>query len=475
MRLIAKKAPKEMVSKLLQYSSEYHGVDSAAHQFIVLEASENPVSDLVFLHDKANNTNSSVNPGHPSYPATPVSLYYLYLSGNEYRAYDILRDARIYSPEILPEYVAAIWRAAARLPSLRELAFMDLGDRVPVLLHDSHDALAMRVAIAETAAYGDEDLANYRLNELIKAGANNLDEVLGEAIISAARRGKSALIFKLCERARELQVDKTKRFTDLLSCAAGAALVNDHFSLAKIIMLMVPHFQAKPLDLQELQKWPVVKIERMFRAIGNYKIFTDIAMHSGLAPESKSMNWARALKKEYGLENMSDEGFSYLVNHPEPLYVVFKYRPDLSPTLGKPSTKIDRGAAELMMKGFEGRLSPADMQVLMKVVSEERDNVQAAGSNNHFFRAAYFTREPTDVRISPAEERVCLVIKENLSQLLLKRLNAPLARNKEAAARLHTALMEVDSLQMIRKYWIMNQNPNCYVNAKRSSTNTRKS
>jgi len=455
MRLIADIASKEMVGKLIEYSIKENGLDSAAHAFILFESSSDPLKAIAELHGQLENTSYSPDPESSYFLNCPASVYYLYTTDQTEDAKKYVNYACSYPDQSeTPGFIAAIVQAASCLGEVflinvfSSIEFHYEVESPDEVSRTQRTDLAKRVALAEAAACGQLPWALNYLQSFIDRGVDNLDEILGEAIISAARRGDSFLIYNiLFEKAKQLKVDKTQRFMGLIACASAAALVNEHFVLAKTLMLMVPHLEAKPADLKELQKWPASKVARMFNAIRNYKIFTDIAMHSGLTSQVNSMAWSNALKKEYCLEKMSNEGFNYLVHDVEAMRLLFSYRPD--PCLS-PGKSIDRTLLVQIMQITKDKLPPADVVHFMSALADARRQT-AAGNQSHLFRVRYFLDERSDSRASPDEERVCLEIREELSALFQKYSGSIFSGVRELATRLHATLLDAVSLQMVKK------------------------
>ncbi len=445
--LIAQRAQPDLLKKIIEYSRIMNGPDSEAHQFIVLETSRDPVHESALLHNIIHQSQHTTNPEDDSYPISPASIYYAELNDKSELARTHLRRACVDPQLDFEACLAAIFQATARAHG--EPGLMSLLEVISADCLDMKDEIITRTAIAEAFACKHESWAWHHLNALIKTNAPNLDGYLGAAIVSIARRGNSTLIFDLCERAKELNIDKSAVFIQSLAHASAGALVNEHFLLAKIIMQMVPHFEAKPSDLIELQKWPANKVESMFRAIRNYKIFTDIALHSGLASHINSMAWSHALKKEYGLANMSDAGFNYLIHHPDVICILFTYRPDLSKTPAKAS--VDRGVIQALLQRIGHDFPVQEMHHFLNALCQSREAAKKSTSHHHFFRIRYLLDEHTDKRATPSEEQACLKIKAELSALLSKYRESRTPETKDIATRLHTELLDMVTLQMIKK------------------------
>jgi hypothetical protein len=145
---------------------------------------------------------------------------------------------------------------------------------------------------------------------------------------------------------------------------------------------------------------------------------------------------------------MSDEGFNFLIHHPDAITILFKYRPVIGNDPHKQN--LDRGVVELLLAAVNDKLTHSDIQHFLDSLASSRE-MNSPANTNHISRIRYFTDEKVPVRATPDEERVCLDIKESLSTFLAKYSKSISSDLKQLSMRLHTALLDAVSLQMIKK------------------------
>jgi hypothetical protein len=335
---------------------------------------------------------------------TPEVLYHLCRAGRDTVAIQLLAT---YKDQKYSDYdrelaIAAIMRGAAHNP---KVDLDDLRVYIRRALDISGD-LPLYIAVAEAIVSQHGDWAFLKIAEPRILSQMNLDVILGEAVVSAARYGRADIIFQLCQIAKQteetMQPAETEKFKHLLSCAVGAALVNEHFSLAKLIMQMVPEFNAKPEDLAELNAWPQCKVKRMLSLIRDCKMFTDIALHSGIAANVNSPEWIAALKEEYGLSAMSNDGFNTLMHNTDMINTLLKLRGQ-----GVPPNNI--------------HLSPEDINIFLMAAQEAKEKSKKTSHVNiSFFRLNQLVELPNAPKESLETMKNGVKIRAEIDEILAR-------------------------------------------------------
>lgn len=487
-RILAKEVTdKEIISKLLAYSRDENGVDSEAHKYIVAEATIGGIKnrksckleeiaaaskyakyyrECVPLADMEEGDIGGLNADSESYEVNASTIFYLCRGGRDDLAlkhlswlYEKLLAVDDHeSPRIqLYNGVSAIMRAAAQHGNI-DMSLMT--EKVKVVLKNQHNDQVLKIAIAEAGGNGHEKWAFHHLDQLIQNNATDLDEIIAESIVSAARQGHADMVFKLCERAKQAKVDESERYIDIMSCAAGSALANEYFTLAKVIMQMVPSFKAKPADLQEINAWPEIKIKRMFRMMRDYRVITSIALHSGLDKSVNSPHWISALKKEFGLEEMSNQGFEMLVHDTDMIqYFLLQYKmPDQS-NKDEPSGQKQYFSNDLFgslaQKYISEKLVQKDIECFMARMKKEMEPKKMRKHGDiSFFRLRHLLNKPNEHMLSAEDMHHCIEVRKEISDILVEYLNTTHYFGndyKEVVVELREALNDAVSPAMIRK------------------------
>lgn len=451
MRLIKENGNYHLVEKVIEYSSALHGKDSAAHCCVMLEEANDPLKCAVKLYNAAHNALMSDNPASDDFLVDPTSVYYLYMQ-DPYAAMKLIRDDNRYFKDNYA-LLAALLRAAAK--RLDDTKLVELFDTFVMAESDNpeREADIKKLGLSIAAENGMLEWVLFQIKEMQKHGAPDLEEYFGSAIVGAARGGRSKLLFSLYKLAGEYQLDHSDAFIKHFSYAAGAALVNENYMLAKAIMQLVPHFNAYPADLEELKSWQSCKIERMFKMIRNYKIFTDISLHSGLAKGIDAMSWSHALKVEYGLEDMSDEGFNELIHHPEALTLLFKYEPAKNIDKASFNNPVNANVIQLLLQHAGLTLSVEDMNAFLKVMNQAKAEVNRKPSSIPFFRLRHLIDEKPNARMTPQEQAIFLETKNEIMKKLNEKIRERmvLSNTKALAKQLRENLLDVTSMQMLKK------------------------
>lgn len=255
-----------------------------------------------------------------------------------------------------------------------------------------------RAEIAISAANGNIDHALKQLSTYKFNKGNNLDLAVSQAIISAAKRGRWSVIQKLYAYAKHESLD-TPLFMSRLAEAAGSALVHEHFSLTKLIVQIAPTFSCTNQDNARFSQWSDKQIARSFRLIDDPHIFYEIAC---ALPDPR---WLTLLKSEYGLTEMSNEGFHNLVKHPEFVQFLFQYK--------MPANTLPPDIIKLLVKSVpDCNLSNRDMDIFMSIVTTAKEDAQKSErKNTSLFRLHCLL-------ISPSSHHCCNTIKEQIIALL---------------------------------------------------------
>jgi hypothetical protein len=361
----------------------------------------------------------------------------------------------------ISEFVKVILKAVTVNPSIDLMEFTHQVKRIVrtnIKNGATYESLVLQAAIDAAAGSGNEMLT-FQLCAEYKQHQNVLmDDCIGKAIICAARAGHAKLLLHLCDYAEREQA-KTERFMRHLSESAGAALVNDHVALSKFIMQLTPTFDAPLRDWIIICDWPHEKLSCLFGLIKDYKSFTDIAFNSGLADNRQKTAWIFNLKKEYGLNAMSDEGFNTLVHHPEVIKFLLQYKRPTGRVAGGGDvprdllvvitqwTKNENLPAEDIYK-FLAAMDNAREQV--KITRKKNPNNQPQG--NHFFRVKYLVDPPSEHRASAAELECCIDIRKNMNQLINEYLDGGIFNDhKLEVMALQEHLNDAVSVKMIYK------------------------
>lgn len=448
---------RSIVSKLCEYARAEYGQESDSYLFVLLETSDKSVASYVKLYNSTNGKRCSNDPWDESFPLTADGIFYLYVNDNYLRAHDLLKRAynakcagKI-SNDQFEACVSGLMRAAALSYTNIDL-IGEVGFCAKVFKNEPR-YIFVKSAISAAASLYHCSWAECYIRQAVEDNDPMLDVYIGEAIIGAARGGRGDYVAELLELAKELNVSKSERFLDLLACASGAALVNDHIMLAKTLMLMVPHFKAKPIDIDELKKWPQHKVERMFATIRDYKMFTDIALHSCLVAGINTKAWTNALKKEYGLSGISDQGFKFLINQPKLITFLLKYK------LGENEIENLTIDNETIKKHLNDNspihLSKEDIKVFMQALLQAREDGRKPNNHVPLYRLNFFAGTKEYTHYTQDEERVCLEIKKKITKLLGPPTKS--RKNKTKVEHLHDALIEACTLQDL-KHLLESQN-----------------
>jgi len=488
MRILAKEvSDKSMISKLLAYSRDANGIDSDAHRFVTIEAIIGGVKnkercrldelslytnlvkyylECTPLADMEDGDIGGLNADKEGYPVSADSIYYLCRGGRDELAlkhlkwlYERLLAVDDHEQPRIQLYngVTAIMRAAAQHGNID---MDELTGKVKAALKNQHNERVLSIAIAEGAPNGHEEWAFNHLDKLINRHEPDLDDVIGEAIISAARQGHADIIFKLCERASKIGADKTKRFAQLLSYSTGAALAQEHFALVKVLMHMVPEFNAKSADLKEINAWPEIKVKRMFHMIRDFKLFTNIALRAGVAKNVNAPNWIAALKKEYGLDEMSNEGFEVLVHDPDIIQLFllqYKSTKDISPGSAPPDKQYFSGDlfGEIANQYITDRLTHNDIVCFIAQMKKELDPLKMRKHGDiSFFRLRHLLDPVNEKTMSPEEMQHCIEVRKEISVILNDYINTKRYFGKDyktTVTELREALYDAATPAIIRK------------------------
>jgi hypothetical protein len=484
MRILAKElSDKDMIIKMLTYSRDVNGADSEAHKYIVTEATIGGIKnracckleeiaaaskyakfyrECVPLADMEDGDIGGLNLDKEDYAVSANSIFYLCRGGRDDLAlqqlgwlYEKLLAIDDHESPRIQLYcaVTALLRAAAQHDNL-DMELMT--EKVKVVLKNQHNEPVLNIAIAEAGANGHENWAFKHLDHIVKNNHPDLDEVIGECIVSAARQGHADMVFKLCERAKKAKIDKTERYINLLSCAVGSALVNEYFALAKVIMHMVPKFAAKPADLKELNAWPETKIKRMIKMIRDTRVITNIALHSGLDKRINSSHWISALKKEFGLDDMSNAGFETLVHDTKIIqFFLLQYKPvEVSASQDKQYFSNDLFGT-LAKEYISDKLSSNDIACFITQMNKEMDPLKSRKHGDiSFFRLRHLLDIPDEHNLSPEDMHHCIQVRKEISEIIDEYLNTKHYfgnDHKDVVVKLRDALYDAVSPAMIRK------------------------
>jgi hypothetical protein len=419
-RILAREAVgDEIVLGLLDISIREHGINSKAHIFAVTEAIIGrrsnidgcDVNELSKRIDRSNymeceNTAEMEASSYIDMPhtlkhikITPEVLFHLCRGGHDTSAIKLLETFK--GPEVSKrvryQAIAAIMRGVARNRKV-DIDSVIVQVRQALEMKGAISDDPLYIAVAEAIVNEHDDWAFKKIAQPRILSQPNLDVILGEAVISAARYGRADIIFQLCQIMK--QTEETEKFKQLLSCAAGAALVNEHFSLAKIILQMVPEFNAKPEDLAELNAWPQCKVKRMLSLIRDCKMFTDIALHSGIAANVNSPEWLAALKEEYGLNAMSNDGFNKLMHNTDMIKALLQHRGQDAVTNNIP-------------------LTPEDIKIFQIAAQEAKEKAKKTGHINiSFFRLNQLVMMPNTPRENLEAMKNSVKIRAEIDEIL---------------------------------------------------------
>jgi len=139
----------------------------------------------------------------------------------------------------------------------------------------------------------------------------------------AAKYGQMTLVSKLCDLLKSADIAPDNYFQILME-ATGNAMKENHFALMRKLMDKVP-VNVAGAGLPVLG-WHREQILHLYRQVRDPLICYQIAMSQHAAVigvNGKSQDfWLSILKEEYHLNEMSDEGFGIVVNHPEMVYLL---------------------------------------------------------------------------------------------------------------------------------------------------------
>lgn len=462
-----------VIPSLLAFSKKENGVGSEAHKFIVVEATigclEMGDRNLLTIDTIGKYTKDLLvyysetlklaemrrrEIGHlvfeegnefgiaPIKP-TPETVYHLCRGNHHEQATKHLKEiADNQSHEIVAEAIRSYLKAVSDnyrghfewTDAIQYLRNEILSQRNLFLINVYHLVVAEAIVTDRNNVGVGFDMLESSITDDID---DSTAELFGEIITHAARAGRTDVVLKACELARKKKLDKNERYQQLLARAAGAALVKEHFSLAKIVMLMSPKFDATERDMVELYYWPTSKIQRLSRALNDYKLFTDIVRAEEKCTDK--LRWISALKNEYGLQKMSDEGFLNLLEHPEGLQKLFhdpKHKYNIADNFN------------------DDHLSEADLKVFRDVMAVAKSEAQQPSHGKiSFFRLAHLAHAAEKRTHSVETLKQSIDMKSELVAMLTKFTSGHLQldKTKEAASKCLAALSKANTPEAVSK------------------------